>query len=70
MTAKHYIVLTLAFLFLLFILQNTGPVAARLLFWHISMSLALWLILGFTLGMLVGVVISRAYRKSSGTGLK
>jgi uncharacterized integral membrane protein len=65
MTERTLFILILIALLLLFIFQNTQAIAVRFLFWKVHLSLALWLILPFLIGLLLGAFVFRAARKKS-----
>jgi len=54
MTLKLVITLALAFLMSVFVLQNTTVVEIRFLFWTLSMSRALLIVLLLVIGMVLG----------------
>lgn len=65
MTERTFFILVLIALLLLFIFQNTQAIAVQFLFWKIYMSLALWLILPFLIGLLLGAFVFKSVRKKS-----
>ncbi len=56
--------LLLAFM-LVFVIQNTQVISFQFLFWKVSMSRALLLLLSFGIGIIVGVLLKRSRSKKS-----
>ncbi|MFH1241253.1 MAG: LapA family protein [Pseudomonadota bacterium] len=56
--------LLLAFM-LVFVIQNTQVISFQFLFWKVSMSRALLLLLSFGIGIIVGVLLKRSKPKKS-----
>jgi uncharacterized integral membrane protein len=56
--------LLLAFM-LVFVIQNTQVISFQFLFWKVSMSRALLLLLSFGVGIIVGVLLKRSRPKKS-----
>ncbi|RPJ55191.1 MAG: LapA family protein [Dehalococcoidia bacterium] len=70
MNAKKTVLSILALLVLIVILQNAAVVSFKILFWQISMSRIVWLLLfvavGFAAGYALGSVGRKANRKTAG----
>ena len=61
--AKIIIAVILLVIVVLFVLQNTEVVEARLLVWTVSMSRALMLLGTFLIGIIAGLLMRRPKRK-------
>jgi len=65
-TAKLWMAAGALLLALIFVVQNTGPVPIRFLFWQFPMSLALMIFLllgaGILVGWVAGTLVSRRRR--------
>ncbi|HLC19106.1 MAG TPA: LapA family protein [Thermodesulfobacteriota bacterium] len=55
--AKTFVVLSIIFLFAVFVLQNSAVVEIKLLFWKLTMSRVLLLIGSLAAGFLVGLIL-------------
>jgi uncharacterized integral membrane protein len=66
MSGKTIIILALSFLLVIFILQNTGIVLIKILFWPLQMSRSLLVFLFFFMGFMLGYFIFSASKKKGG----
>ena len=64
MRIRSVIITVLITLFLVVVAQNTEVVAIRLLFWDVAMSRILLLLGCLTLGVLIGFLLGRPWRRS------
>ncbi|MFC2084630.1 LapA family protein [Bacteroidota bacterium] len=63
MTTKRIIVLILIVLSLLFIIQNYESVTVYILFFNISMPIALLITITILIGVLIGVILPYEFKK-------
>ena len=63
MRVRTVAILVLLLLFLVVIVQNTEVVSVRLLFWDLVMSRIILLALSLAVGVIVGVLLGRPWRK-------
>ncbi|MCJ7497310.1 MAG: lipopolysaccharide assembly protein LapA domain-containing protein [candidate division Zixibacteria bacterium] len=66
MSGKTIIILVLSFLLVIFILQNTGIVLIKILFWSLRMSRSLLVFLFFFMGFMLGHFLFSASKKKGG----
>ena len=64
MKLKTAIIVILSVLFLIIVFQNTQVVSFRLLFWQLTMSRIVWLIIVLIIGLVMGYFLG-AMRKSN-----
>ncbi|MBE0567238.1 MAG: LapA family protein [Krumholzibacteria bacterium] len=60
---KQWLGLAVAFLVLVFAVQNTAVATIRFLFWSVSMSMVLMVVLLFGAGLAVGWLLAGARRR-------
>jgi putative membrane protein len=63
MRVRSVVILVLLLLFLVVVVQNTEVVSVRLLFWDLSMSRILLLALSLAIGVIVGFLLGRPWRR-------
>ena len=63
MRVRTAVILSLLVLFLIVIIQNTEVVSVRLLFWDLVMSRIVLLALSLAIGVIVGFLLGRPWRK-------
>ena len=63
LNAKTIIILVFAFLVILFILQNTGLVLIKMLFWSLKMSRSLLVFWFFFMGIILGYLLFATKKK-------
>ncbi|MCJ7457861.1 MAG: LapA family protein [candidate division Zixibacteria bacterium] len=63
MSGKGIVILILSLLLVLFILQNTGMVSIKFLFWSILMSRSVLVFWFFFMGFIVGYILFAARKK-------
>lgn len=63
MRIRSVVILVLLLLFLVVVVQNTEVVSVRLLFWDLVMSRIILLALSLTVGVIVGFLLGRPWRK-------
>lgn len=61
--SKLVIMLILLILTVVIVLQNTGPVNFKLLFWDFQASLIILLLLVFLIGVIIGFIIPKLFKK-------
>jgi uncharacterized integral membrane protein len=59
MRARLIAILVLLVILIIFIVQNTGPVSLRFLFWRDFVSLVVIILASFAVGVLLGFVFGR-----------
>jgi uncharacterized integral membrane protein len=62
-SAKTIIVLIFSFLLVLFVLQNTGMVPIKILFWTLRMSRSILVFWFFFMGFILGYILFAAWKK-------
>lgn len=60
---KLVIISVLLILTVVIVLQNTSPVNFKLLFWDFQASLIILLLLVFLIGMIIGFIIPKLFKK-------
>lgn len=65
MRVRSVVIIVLLLLFLIVVVQNTEVVSIRLLFWDFSMSRIILLALSLAVGIVVGFLFGRPWRKQS-----
>ncbi len=63
MRVRSVVILVLLVLFLVVVAQNTEVVSVRLLFWDLAMSRIILLALSLAVGVIVGFLLGRPWRK-------
>lgn len=63
MRARSVVIIVLLVLFLAVVVQNTEVVAFRLLFWDLEMSRIVLLALSLAVGIIVGFLLGRPWRR-------
>jgi len=63
MSGKGIVILILSLLLVLFILQNTGMVSIKFLFWSLLMSRSILVFWFFFMGFILGYVLFAARKK-------
>jgi uncharacterized integral membrane protein len=63
MSGKGIVILILSLLLVLFILQNTGMVPIKLLFWSLRMSRSILVFWFFFMGFILGYILFAARKK-------
>ncbi len=63
MRIRSVVILVLLLLFLVVVVQNTKVVSVRLLFWDLVMSRIVLLALSLAVGVIVGFLLRRPWRK-------
>jgi uncharacterized integral membrane protein len=63
MSGKGIVILILSLLLVLFILQNTGMVSIKLLFWSLLMSRSILVFWFFFMGFILGYILFAARKK-------
>jgi uncharacterized integral membrane protein len=63
MRIRSVVIVVLLLLFLIVVVQNTEVVSVRLLFWDLVMSRIILLALSLTVGVIVGFLLGRPWRK-------
>jgi len=64
--AKLIAIIVICILAVVIVLQNTELAQARILFWTVSMSRALLLLLALALGFLAGILVSTFFLRKRG----
>ncbi len=64
MNAKSVLVVVLLLFVLIVIFQNTQAVEFRILFWKLTMSRIIWLLMVLLVGFAAGYLTGRRYRSS------
>jgi uncharacterized integral membrane protein len=62
MEAKVVLVLVLVLIAIVIMIQNTGVVALHLLFWNVSMSLILLILISLLIGFIIGYVLGKGFK--------
>ena len=63
MRVRSVVIIVLLLLFLIIVVQNTDVVSVRLLFWDLTMSRIILLALSLAVGVIVGFLLGRPWRK-------
>jgi len=63
MRVRSVAIVVLLLLFLIVIVQNTEVVSVRLLFWDLTMSRIILLALSLAVGVIVGLLLGRPWRR-------
>jgi uncharacterized integral membrane protein len=63
MRVRGVVILVLVLLFLIVVVQNTEVVSVRVLFWDLTMSRIILLALSLAVGVIVGFLLGRPWRR-------